>query len=178
MAVGALELLALMACTAAVITDLRARRIPNWLTASTALAALILRIALAGDSAHLSASLASACVAGAVGFGFFVLLSFLGLVGFGDTKLIGAVGLCIGWPLLLSAVTYTFLAGGVLAVGYAGARREVGAVASNLRRASALTAERVDEGTKTLHVFPYAAAIALGTLWAVLSRAFPSIALI
>jgi len=47
-------------------------------------------------------------------------------------------------------------------------------VARNLRRHT-LTAERVDEEVKTLHVFPYAAAIALGTLWSVLARAWPSI---
>jgi len=178
MHVGALETLALIASLAAVITDLRTRRIPNWLTAGASLAALGLRVALAGDAAHLGSSLASACLAGALGFGFFLVLSLVGVVGFGDTKLIGAVGLCVGWPLLLSAVTYTFLAGGVLAVGYAAARGKVAAVAQNLGRVHTLTAERVDEEAKTLHVFPYAAAIALGTLWAVLARAWPSIALI
>ena len=60
----------------------------------------------------------------------------------------------MGWPLLLSAVMYTLLAGGVLAVGYTGARGKVAAVARNLRRPDALTAESVDEEVKTLNVFP------------------------
>jgi hypothetical protein len=44
-------------------------------------------------------------------------------------------------------------------------------------RVSQLRGQRVDEGARDLHLFPYAAAIALGTGWAILGAHVPALAL-
>jgi hypothetical protein len=51
------------------------------------------------------------------------------------------------------------------------------AVMQNLRRLPALRGQRVDESPRDLHVFPYAAAIALGTAWAIAGAYVPALAL-
>lgn len=171
------DVLALLACAVAVILDERTRRIPNWLTGFTALAALLLHAAIAPTQPQPFAYLGFILAAGALGFALFVALSFAGMVGFGDSKLLGAVALCVGLPLLPRVIAYTFLAGGVLAIAQTLRLGKTRAVLTNLGRVRALTQERVDETPARLHVVPYGAAIALGTAWAIAGRYYPGLAL-
>lgn len=170
------DALALIACAVAVILDERTRRIPNWLTGGAALAALTMHVAIALAQPRPLAYLAWILAAGALAFALFVALSFIGFVGFGDTKLITAVALCVGWALLPRVIVYTFLAGGALAVVQTLKLGKARAVLSNLGRVRTLATERVDDAPARLHVVPYGAAIALGTGWAIAARYYPALA--
>jgi prepilin peptidase CpaA len=137
---------ALVACAIAVATDLRARRIPNWLTVAAIGLGFALGVAL-GPGAFLAA------VAGAaLGLFVFGVPAAFGLVGMGDVKLVIALGALLRWPLALPLVLYIALAGGAVALSYA-----VGHLLARTWH------------THT-HRMPYALALALGCVWAVASR--------
>src|SRR4051812_35875974 len=100
----------------ATITDLRSRRIPNWLV----LPFLVLGLAVSGIThgwSGVGQSLLGILVATAV-MGFFC---YMGGMGMGDVKLFAAIGAWIGPGQLFVALTMTGLAGGVLAIGWASA---------------------------------------------------------
>jgi prepilin peptidase CpaA len=94
------------------IGDLLTYRIPNWLTGL--MAALFVPMALFTGMPpevglwHLGMGAALLIVG-------FALYAF-GMFGGGDAKLIAVVGLWFGWPASLPFLTYTALAGGVLAI--------------------------------------------------------------
>jgi prepilin peptidase CpaA len=145
--------------TAAVI-DIRTRRVPNWLTLLVALVGILL--ATTGVSGvSVGASLAGIAV------GFLLMLpghAFGGL-GAGDVKLLAAVGALLGpWPIA-RAFLYTAIAGGALAIMVSW-RRQL--LKTTFDRAVAIVTSQggttaVDAPTAR-NRFPYAPAIALGTL--------------
>ena len=105
----------------AVVTDLRSRRIPNWLTFPAILAGLVLNTVLpplflegVGWTVGLFSSL-TGCLLLLLTFGF---LGFINFVGMGDVKLRAAVGALLRWPVALWALAYVALAGGGVAVLY------------------------------------------------------------
>jgi prepilin peptidase CpaA len=109
-----MAILAAVACVlaaAGLATDLRSRRIPNWLTLPGMAAGFILQAALFG---------AQGAVASLEGwlFGLAVLvLPFVkGGMGGGDVKLLAAIGSILGFHPMVYAALYTALAGGILAV--------------------------------------------------------------
>jgi len=103
----------------AALSDLKTRRIPNWLVFSGMGAALLLRGVLGSGS--LGAGLIGAAIGLAVGYGLFAL----GVFGGGDGKLLMAVGACFGGPdPMLGALLAIALAGGVLGILWA-VREEV-----------------------------------------------------
>ena len=71
----------------AVCTDLRSRRIPNWLTVSAFLGALAFHLAVTGWT-----GLASSMCGFATGFGTLFVLFLIGGGGGGDVKLMGRRG--------------------------------------------------------------------------------------
>lgn len=75
----------------AMVTDLRARRIPNWLTVSSLIGALVFH----GITDGLS-GLGHSLGGFAVGFGFLLVLWLIGGAGGGDVKLTGALGAWLG----------------------------------------------------------------------------------
>lgn len=84
-----MPLFAMLLCAAA--TDVRARRIPNWLTFSMILAGVgqsLLPIRTVGP--------ADAMLGFLTGFGLTVILFVLGAVGGGDVKLLAGIGAWIG----------------------------------------------------------------------------------
>ena len=92
--------------------DALSMRIPNWLTLLIALAffpmALLTGMPWAMIGLHVL-----------VGLGLFVVgfaLFALGLFGGGDSKLLAAAGLWLGWPDLLPFLVLTAFAGGILAL--------------------------------------------------------------
>jgi prepilin peptidase CpaA len=175
------QALALCASLLAAACDLRTRRVPNWLTGGTAVLGLALNLALVCTSqpgvACIPAGLGSPLAGGALLLVCAGLLSALGMLGFGDTKLLAAIGLCVGLPLALRVLPCVVLSGGVVALGYMLGGGHARAVFRNLRRIPELRAQHVDEAPRDLHVFPYAVAIALGTAWAIAGAHVPALAI-
>ena len=162
----AISFVSLALALAAAATDLRTRRIPNLLTAPAALLALFLHFFAGGVSEALK-SFASLMICGAV----FLLFYLAGGMGAGDVKLIAAQGALLGLGNAVPLLTFTALAGGVLAFIVA-ARR--GAVRQTMANTSLLLSHHAHSGLEPhpeLNVrnphslrLPYALAIAAGTL--------------
>ncbi len=98
----------------ATFTDLRSRRIPNWLVLPFLLAGLVVSGWLHGWHGILQS--VSGLALGAVLFG---VLCFMGGMGMGDVKLCAAIGAWIGPGQLVTALVVTGIAGGVMALGWA-----------------------------------------------------------
>jgi len=101
---------------AATVTDFRARRIPNRLTAAAA--ALGLGLAATSGSAALINALAAASAVAAP----LLVVSLIRPegIGMGDVKLVAVLGLYLGWaawPALLIALVLAGLTGILLALG-------------------------------------------------------------
>ena len=153
----------------AAATDLKDRRIPNWLTAPVALGGL-LHAALAGGVAtfgsHPGASVLLALP--------FVLLFLMAGGGAGDAKMMGAIGAWLGLSDGTVTLVSVVIAGGVLAVLWTLIRREGRTVLNNLLimayGLSALACGRqklTDAGsvmppTAGMRKMPYGVAILLG----------------
>lgn len=99
---GAQLLLAFLACF-----DLATRRVPNWVTVPAAVVVVVLRGAFAPST------LLEMLTAGAIAFGFFLLVAVLtrGGLGMGDVKLAGLIGLLLG-KAALPALFVGVVAGG------------------------------------------------------------------
>lgn len=144
------DILAVIVCVVAVITDVRRLRIPNRLTFTAAGFGLTFNAALGllsgGTSGALHALIAS-LLGAALGLLVFGLPAAIDLVGMGDVKLMIALGALIRWPLALPLALYVAVSGGLVALGYMMvARRSLS------------------------HRIPYGLAIAIGCTWAVASR--------
>jgi prepilin peptidase CpaA len=145
---------------AAVVTDVRTRRIPNWLTGS--LAAAGLGLAFAGGS------LTPGRAALGLLAGLLLMLPshLIGATGAGDVKLMAAIGALLGPLPVLRAFLFTALAGGVIAVAVAMRR---GRLADTLHGTAQLVtvrpeARRAIEAPLRANRFAYGPAIAVGTL--------------
>ncbi|MDP2661512.1 MAG: prepilin peptidase [Dehalococcoidia bacterium] len=110
---GLVQVALAAALVAAVILDLRERRIPNWVTLPGIVAGLALQTARDGGDG-LIAGLAGA----AVGAGLLALPFSLKWVGGGDVKLLAAVGAFMGATFTLWALLFACAAGGILAMGW------------------------------------------------------------
>jgi prepilin peptidase CpaA len=97
----------LVAC----VTDVRTRRIPNWLTFGAAATAIVVHTALGGSTGAMTS------VAGwAIGAALFMPFFLFGGMGAGDVKLLAALGAWLGPRDALWLAIYAALAGGVAAV--------------------------------------------------------------
>lgn len=106
--------------TAAAWSDLRTRRIPNWITVPGATVGFALQIFYGG----LHGALASLVGAG-LGLGIFIALYMAGGMGAGDVKLFGAVGALVGPQALILVFVFTGLLGGIAAAILAASRRRL-----------------------------------------------------
>ncbi len=164
---------------AALVSDLRSRRIPN----SLVLAGLTLAIgghalSLAQSTAPLAGTAWWAPLAGlATGFALLLPLYLLRAMGAGDVKLMAMVGAFVGPTGAATAVLYTLIAGGLLSLAFMCGRRGVAAQTfANLRflltdwvlRASSGQGLRLTPLQTTAARLPYALAITLGTAATVL----------
>jgi prepilin peptidase CpaA len=104
----------LIVLAVATITDLRSRRIPNWLVLPFMLAGICVSGWLHGWSG-IGKSLAGLAL-GALLLGVFFMLGGMGM---GDVKLCAAIGAWIGPTQLLFALLITSMAGGVMALCWA-----------------------------------------------------------
>lgn len=146
----------------ATYTDLRSRRIPNWLV----LPFFVVGVAASswlGGWHGLGHSLAGA----GLGLLLYGILFFMGGMGAGDVKLCAAIGAWIGPMQLIYALVFTGLVGGLMAVGWAVWGGFLGELFQN---AGALAfGSKADRGEAVLsnpqrRKMPYAPAIAIGTL--------------
>ena len=151
---------------AAAVTDMRRHRLPNILTVSAALLGISLQCWLQGWSGLLN---------GLAGFftGLLLLLPFYAgrWMGAGDVKLMAAVGTFLGWPDILLAVALSTGAGSIAAFGLLAARGGLtdylcryGLMAKCLLFTGAVAYVPPKTGESPTLLFPYALAIALGTL--------------
>lgn len=150
---------------AAVVIDLRSRRIPNLLTAT--MAVLGLGLAATGSSGLT----VTASVVGMV-LGLVLMLPghLLGATGAGDVKLMAAVGAIVGPGLVFPAFLFTCIAGGVLAVAVAISRRRFTETVAGTGRliAAPATARTEIKGAAASRRFAYGPAIAAGSVIALL----------
>lgn len=160
-----------LALAVSVVTDLRSRKIYNWLTFSGMGLGLALN-AWAGwgePSRWFSDYGWKSSLAGlGLGFGFFFVPWLFGAgMGEGDVKMMGAVGALAGLKVTLPAIVFVAVAGGIEAVGYLlWRRRLVRTLKGMAKDAAAAVGVGEKEERERDHV-PYALAIAAGTAWAV-----------
>ena len=156
----------------ATVTDLRSRRIPNWLVLPflvLGMAALSYRQGWHGLAQSVEGILLGGLLMGA--------LAALGGMGMGDVKLCAAVGAWIGPSQLLIALVVMALVGGVMALGWALAGGFVGELFSSTgslltgfgKRGLRPDPELVLDNPRTRKM-PYAPAIAIGVLVSFFSR--------
>jgi len=147
-------------------TDVRSRRVPNWLTGPAFVTGLALHLALGGWRGMLVAA-AAGLICGVI----FLVFFLAGGMGAGDVKLITAIGCLVGMSSIVSVLALTAIAGGVMAVALAVSR---GQLKKTLLNVGALTAHHTTRGLEphpelnvlnqnTLRL-PYALAIAAGTI--------------
>lgn len=139
----------------ATVTDLRWRRIPNWLVLPFLIAGLGVNLWF-GGGAGVERSLEG------LGLGLLLLgiLFFMGGMGAGDVKLAAAIGAWIGPHQLLLALVMTAMAGGVMALAWAFAGGFVG----EMLDAAATLGSSSPAAAPARRRMPYAPAIALGAV--------------
>jgi prepilin peptidase CpaA len=144
----------------AVVTDVRTRRIPNWLTGSIAGAGFGLAF---GGGVITPAQAALGMLTGLL---LMMPGHLIGATGAGDVKLLAAVGTMLGPDLTFRAFLYSAVAGGVFAIAVAVHR---GILVSTLQDAGRLVtspagARQAIESPARANRFAYGPAIATGTL--------------
>jgi len=151
---------------AAAVIDLRTRRIPNILTAT--LAAVGIGLAAAGFG---RVGLGAALLGCLLGLAFMMPGHIFGATGAGDVKLLAAAGALLGPKDTIYAFLYTAIAGGVLALVVAVARRRLSqTLESTSRLVSGSEEARTEiESTSSDNRFAYAPAIAIGVVLVALS---------
>jgi len=150
----------------ACVTDLRSRRVPNWLVSISLLAGLIEQMCRHGWPGVLN-GLAAVLVA----LLLFGSMFLLGGMGAGDVKLMAAAGCWMGLQQTLAALVLTSLVGGVMALTWAVA----GGFLQKLLKDTAGLILRRGEEDRTLanparRRMPYAPAVAIGCLLSFLSQ--------
>jgi prepilin peptidase CpaA len=143
-----MEIVLIAMVTAAAWTDLRTRRIPNWISVSGAMIGVIF-----GGLSSLAGLV--------VGFGIFFMLYIAGGMGAGDVKLFGAVGALVGPQQIIVVFIITGLIGGIAALAMSVSR---GRLRETIQRTSALAVGIRSATTPESLRLPYGAVIAAGTL--------------
>ena len=145
---------------AAVVTDVRSRRIPNWLTGAIAGAGFGLACG-GGAVTPLQATLGLL-----LGLVLMMPGHVIGATGAGDVKLLAAVGSVVGPEMVFRAFLYSAVAGGVFALAVAVRRGRLAATVQDAGRlvTSPAGARDVIESPSRANRFAYGPAIAAGTL--------------
>ena len=146
---------------AAVFTDVRTRRIPNWLTGAIVGAAFGLAFG-GGPVTPMRALLGLV-----VGLALMLPGHVIGATGAGDVKLMAAVGAVVGPDVIFRAFLYSAVAGGVLAVVVAVRRGRLGTTlqATTNLVTQPVHAKRAIEASDRANRFAYGPAIAVGTFF-------------
>lgn len=161
--INPLDLLLLSLLAGAVVTDLRERRISNRLT-YPAMAIGLAANAWMGGWTGVSTSIAGWLL----GVGLMLLPFGLRAMGAGDVKLMAAIGAFKGPQFVLMAALYASLAGGLLALLYLIKERRL---KTTLRSLAGGWIGGLGGGGARAGAIPYAPAIAIGTVIALLPMA-------
>ncbi|MHB8877813.1 MAG: prepilin peptidase [Myxococcaceae bacterium] len=158
-----------VALLASVITDLASHRILDVVTYPAMALSLGLRF-WRGGIGDLEGGLLSGLAAGVGAAALFAVLAWRGRgFGWGDVKLMGAVGAAMGYPLVLAALVFISLVGALQAVVtlvWQGAVWEtLSAQAARFAAKARLLKARAPAAAHPRHI-PYGIAIALGSFWA------------
>lgn len=157
--------LALVLAAVAGYTDLRSRRIPNWLTVSGALIGIAVN-GIVGGWVGLKTSLLG------VGLGLLLLLPFVLLrsLGAGDWKLAGALGAFVGPAVLTDVLIASIFVAGIMALAlviYKGrlmqTLRNIGRMLASMARLHMPGPEVSLDNPESLKI-PYGVALAASTL--------------
>ena len=169
-AVG-IEFLLVAAALIAAMTDLRWRRIPNWLTVSTLVLGFAFNALLSYPA--VSEGLWMAAKGFAFAFGLNLLMYLLRMTGAGDLKLMAAIGAVAGWRNFLLIFLLNALIGGILALVLVAAKGKVrqtlwnvGFMVSEMMRwrAPYMSREQLDVNSPKALTLPRAVPICLGVL--------------
>ena len=90
------------------IMDIRERRIPNWITYSTMVFAILYHAGCQGMEGFIFSLKGFG-----IGLGAFIPFYFLGMMGAGDVKLMAAIGTILGFEGTLYALYYSAILGGI-----------------------------------------------------------------
>jgi prepilin peptidase CpaA len=156
----------------ALVTDWRWHKIYNWLTFPAMALGLVVPVAVGSVSGGPWGAL-NAALASVLGFFAFpmihmVLARLIQPGGFaaGDVKLTAAVGAWLGWPLMMDALLYSAVAGGILSLAWAAGhgvlKDMVVAVRDYFVRFQAGIGGPLQKSTAP--PFPYGVSIVAGTL--------------
>ena len=146
--------------------EIRARRIPNWLTLGS-VALGIGAAAIEGGTEGLADSALGLLIAG----GVFLPFCLLGVVGGGDMKLMAAVGAITGYPMVLRVLCDTCIAGGLIAIAIMAWNGVLLTTLANVFRLM-VGMQRRTKGLRNPPMVPYALAITIGTIVAVFVQEF------
>ncbi len=162
----------LIVLAVATFTDLRSRRIPNWLVLPFLLAGVIVSGWLGGWPGIWQS--VSGIGLGALLFG---ILYWMGGMGMGDVKLCAAIGAWIGPGQLVIALVITGMVGGIMAVCWAAAGgflgdlfKGTGDLIFGLKQRGMRPHPELVLSNPLTRKMPYAPAIAIGTLVSFFSR--------
>lgn len=158
----------LVVLAVATYTDLRSRRIPNWLVLPFLIAGIVVSC---GPSSWHGVGIVHSLEGMGLGVLIYGFLFWMGGMGMGDVKLCAAIGAWIGPSQLLLAVVIAGMVGGIMAVCWAafgGFLGELFTGTSDLllgwkKRGQLPHPEMVLSNPKARKM-PYAPAIAIGTL--------------
>lgn len=155
-----------VALVISVVTDLLSQRILDWVTYPTLAAGLLIRLFAVGPG-----DLSSGFVSGAAGASslaaMFALLAWRGRMGWGDVKLMAAVGACLGLEVGVAALVFISMVGALQAVVvllWQGAFFET--ISRSLRQFAERLKLRPEGPSGQARHIPYGVAIALGSFWA------------
>ncbi len=163
----------ILICSVAAITDIRCRRIPNWLTYSAMLLGIVSHTIIGGMQGFLFG-------AGGLFLGLALLILFylVGGMGAGDVKLMGAVGALLGPTGVFIVFIFTALVGGIYAVILLLVRFRVKGTAARLSTMfcslmlrTGLPARAVDNNGK-ITVLNYGVAIAIGVFLSIIWKLY------
>jgi prepilin peptidase CpaA len=156
----------------ATFTDLRSRRIPNWLVFPFMVAGVAVSGWLHGWSG-VGHSLAGWALGGLL----FGVLCWMGGMGMGDVKLCAAIGAWVGPAQLMVALVLTGITGGIMALVWAACGGFLGELFSGsgdllfgLKQRGLRPHPELVLDNPLTRKMPYAPAIAIGTLVSFFSR--------
>jgi prepilin peptidase CpaA len=156
----------------ATFTDLRSRRIPNWLVLPFMAAGFVVSVWLQGWHGIAQSSEGAALALAIYGF-----LFWMGGMGAGDVKLAIAIGAWIGPSQLFIALVITGMVGGIMVLlwaAFAGFLKELFTGASGLafgwKDRGGIRDPEMVLSNPMRRKMPYAPAIAIGTLISFLAR--------
>lgn len=150
----------------ATYTEIKCRRIPNFLTLSALFLGVCFSAILGGvDALKLS------LIGAAVGGGVLLPFCLLGVVGGGDMKLMAAVGSIVGWPLIFGVLYFSSLIGGVMAlIIIIWHNQLLTGITKSIKLFFGVKGKESSKGLKKGLLLPFGLAIALGTVIAIVRQ--------